>query len=220
MQESQEKSHYIERIYQSGIIPVVKVNDAQKAVPLAQALLAGGFSVMEITFRTAAAEEAIKQVKAAFPELLLLAGTVINPELAQKAIDSGAQALVSPGFNTETVRLALSKGIPIFPGVATPSEVEKALMEGLTVLKLFPASVLGGTALLQSMKGPFPGVRFIPTGGITSQNVAEYLMQKNVLAVGGTWLTPEDCINNNDWKAIEEKCRAAQLIVRQHHLPC
>lgn len=180
-----------EIIKSAKVIPVIKLNSVEEAVPLARSLLKEGIPVVEITFRTACAAEGIKAIRNEVPEILVGAGTVINMEYAQKAIDAGCQFVVSPGFNPEVVDYVLSKNIPMIPGVATPSEVEIALCKGLEVLKFFPAQVLGGVEMLKALAGPFPNVMFIPTGGINEQNACEYLNQKNVLAVGRSVPIPQ-----------------------------
>lgn len=174
------------------IIPVIKLESAEQAVPLAQALQDGGISIAEITFRTEAAAAGISAIRKALPEMLVGAGTVINMEYARRAIEAGAQFIVSPGFNPPVVDYVSQSGVAMIPGIATPSEIELALCKGLTVLKFFPAEALGGTKMLTAFSGPFPHVEFIPTGGISAENASAYLQEKNVLAVGGSWMIKED----------------------------
>ena len=168
-----------------GLVPVVKIDDAEKAVPLAKALIDGGIPCAEITFRTDAAEEAIKRVSKAYPEMLVGAGTVINPQLAEKAVAAGAKFIVSAGFNKATVEWCLSHNIPVVPGVCTPSEIEMGLSMGLNVLKFFPAEASGGVSMLKDFSGPFSQVRFMTTGGINIGNLQDYAKASNVLAIGG-----------------------------------
>lgn len=181
-----------DKIRDFGIIPVIKLDTVEQAVPLAQALINGGLNVAEVTFRTEAAFEGIKAIKSAFPNMLVGAGTVINKDFAKKAIEAGSEFIVAPGFNPEVVDYVLAQNVAMIPGVATPSEVELALCKGLSVLKLFPAEVLGGVAMLKALNGPFPNVKFVPTGGINQENCKNYLDCKNVLAVGGSWMIKKD----------------------------
>ena len=179
-------------IGKAGIIPVIKLERVEDAVPLARALLEGGIPVAEVTFRTEAAAAGIAAIRRELPQMLVGAGTVLTTEQAAAAIESGAQFVVAPGSNSRVIEGVLAAGIPMIPGVATPSEIEAALERGLRVLKLFPAQVLGGIAMLKALAGPYPQVRFVPTGGISASNLKTYLQQKNVLAVGGSWMVQSD----------------------------
>ncbi len=185
-------SELLDRIRDIGIIPVIKLNSVEQAVPLAKALINGGIPAAEVTFRTAAAAEGIKAIKEAYPEMLLGAGTVINKEYAQKAIDAGAEFIVAPGFNPEVIDFVMSKGVPMIPGVATPGEIEQALGRGLNVLKFFPAEAAGGVAMLDAFAGPFPNVKFMATGGINAKNMGDYFKRKNIIAIGGSWMVKDD----------------------------
>nr|MCR4713425.1 bifunctional 4-hydroxy-2-oxoglutarate aldolase/2-dehydro-3-deoxy-phosphogluconate aldolase [Treponemataceae bacterium] len=167
-------SDLLDRIRDTGIIPVIKLTSVEQAVPLAKALLDGGIPAAEVTFRSAAAADGIKAIKEAYPEMLLGAGTVINKDFAKRAIDAGAEFIVSPGFNPEVIDFVLDKGVPMIPGVATPGEIEQALCKGLDVLKFFPAEAAGGVAMLNAFAGPFSNVRFMATGGINAKNMGEY----------------------------------------------
>jgi 2-dehydro-3-deoxyphosphogluconate aldolase/(4S)-4-hydroxy-2-oxoglutarate aldolase len=198
-----------EQIHTIGLVPVVKIDDAGKAEGLAGALIAGGLPCAEVTFRTAAAEEAIKRICKAYPEMLVGAGTVTNLEYAKKAVDAGAKFLVSPGFNPSVVDWALEQGVPIVPGVCTPSDIEAGISRGLTTLKFFPAEVSGGVDMLRNFAGPFPNLSFMPTGGISTANLASYARQPNVLAVGGSWMVKADLIEAEDWQAITALSREA-----------
>ena len=193
--------------HDSGIVPVVKIDDAEKAVPLAKAMIDGGINSAEITFRTAAAEEAIRKVTAAYPDMIVGAGTVINPQLAEKAVAAGAKFIVSAGFNRETVEWCLSHNIPVVPGVCTPSEIEMGLSMGLDVLKFFPAEASGGVAMLKDLSGPFSQVRFMTTGGINPNNLPDYAKASNVLAIGGSWMVKADLIANENWAEITRLCK-------------
>lgn len=179
-------------IGKAGIIPVIKLERVEDAVPLARALLEGGIPVAEVTFRTEAAAAGIAAIRRELPQMLVGAGTVLTTEQAAAAIGSGAQFVVAPGSNGRVIEGVLAADIPMIPGVATPSEIEAALERGLRVLKLFPAEVLGGIAMLKALAGPYPQVRFVPTGGISASNLKSYLQQKNVLAVGGSWMVQSD----------------------------
>ena len=197
--------------HDSGIVPVVKIDDAEKAVPLAKAMIDGGINSAEITFSTAAAEEAIRKVTAAYPDMIVGAGTVINPQLAEKAVAAGAKFIVSAGFNRETVEWCLSHNIPVVPGVCTPSEIEMGLSMGLDVLKFFPAEASGGVAMLKDLSGPFSQVRFMTTGGINPNNLPDYAKASNVLAIGGSWMVKADLIANENWAEITRLCKEANV---------
>ena len=192
-----------------GIIPVVAINDAAKAVPLAKALIAGGLPAAEVTFRTAAAEDAIKAIVKSCPEMLVGAGTVINVEQAERAKNAGVKFIVSPGYKEDVVQYCIDNNIPVMPGVANPSEVEAALAHGLTHIKLFPAEVVGGVKMIDALGGPFPQCSFMPTGGVTTQNLAEYAKRKNILCMGGTWMVKADLINGEKWDEITQICKDA-----------
>lgn len=200
---------------ETGIIPVIKLEDAEKAVPLARALLAGGIPAAEVTFRTAAAPKAIEAMARELPRLFVCAGTVLSVEQAKLAVDCGAKAVISPGTNREVVEWCLGHSIPVYPGCATPTEVEAALRLGLSTLKLFPAEVVGGVNMLKALRGPYGAVRFMPTGGISPENVMDYLRQPNVVACGGSWLCPERAVAEGDWKRIEQLAAGAAALVRR-----
>ena len=189
-----------------GIIPTVKIEDACKAVTLAQSLKKGGIPVIEITYRTDAAEEAIRQISKNCPDILLGAGTVISIDNAKSAVSAGAKFLVSPGFNCDVVDWCIDNGVTIIPGVSSPSEIEMALSRNIRVLKLFPSEVLGGVNLLDAFAGPYSHCMFVPTGGINTQNLGDYARRKNVIAVGGTWMVKSEYINDNKWDTITRLC--------------
>lgn len=184
----------IDKLIDAKIIPVIKIDSPGEAVPLARALLEGGITVAEVTFRTDAAADGIAAIHAQVPEMLVGAGTVLTVENAQKAIEAGARFVVAPGFDPAVVDYVVQQGIAMIPGVATPSEVSLALSRGLHILKLFPAEVLGGVKMLDALAGPFPKVQFIPTGGITRSNMENYFNCKNVVAIGGSWMIQKDLI--------------------------
>ncbi|MGD1819673.1 MAG: bifunctional 4-hydroxy-2-oxoglutarate aldolase/2-dehydro-3-deoxy-phosphogluconate aldolase [Pleomorphochaeta sp.] len=199
------------KLHNIGIVPVVKLDDANKAVGLAKALLDGGINCAEVTFRTAAAEESIKNIVKVYPEMFVGAGTVTNVELAKKAVNAGAKFIVSPGFNEDTVGWCVANDIPIIPGVCTPSDIEKGLARGFDVLKFFPAEASGGINMLKNFAGPFPNLMFMPTGGINLTNLQDYAKTKNVLATGGSWMVKADLIENEKWDTITDMCKAAML---------
>ena len=204
------------RIKAAGILPVVKVEKSSDALNIAKALLAGGISAIEITFRTLNGEEGykkisecIKAVRKNFPQMLVGAGTVLNADLAKKAIDSGASFIVSPGYNPQTVDFCLQNDFPVFPGVDNPSQVEVAMEKNLDVLKFFPSEVSGGVSMLRALHGPFPTMQFIATGGINPQNLGDYMKCKNVLAVCASYIVEEKLIRAKDWMEITNRANDA-----------
>ncbi len=201
-------------IAECGIVPVIVIDDPGKAVPLARALVAGGIPCAEITFRTQEAGEAIARISRDVPEILVGAGTIVSQALAEKAADAGARFIVSPGFNPSVVDWCLSRGIPVIPGVNNPTGVEAAMEKGLSLLKFFPAEVSGGTAMLDALAGPYPSISFMPTGGISPDNLTDYLARKNVFAVGGSWMVHKDLINREDWQRITALVQEAVSTVR------
>lgn len=199
------------KLHNIGIVPVVKLEDANKAVGLAKALLDGGINCAEVTFRTAAAEESIKNIISAYPDMFVGAGTVTSVDLAKKAVAAGAKFIVSPGFNDETVDWCIENNITIIPGVCTPSDIEKGLKRGFDVLKFFPAEASGGINMLNNFAGPFPNLMFMPTGGINLNNLQAYAKTKNVLATGGSWMVKANLIENEEWDTITTMCKDAML---------
>ena len=200
-----------------GVIPIVAIESADAAPPLADALLEGGLAIAEITFRTAAAAEAIERLNRRRPELLLGAGTILTVENLKAAVDCGARFGVAPGLNPKIVQEAQALRLPFVPGVATPSDVERGLSLGCTVLKLFPAAALGGVAMLKALAGPFghTGVRFIPTGGVNASNLESYLSLSIVTAVGGTWIAKKEDLAAGKWQEIRDRCaQVAQVVAR------
>ncbi|ASA55247.1 bifunctional 4-hydroxy-2-oxoglutarate aldolase/2-dehydro-3-deoxy-phosphogluconate aldolase [Vibrio gazogenes] len=196
-----------------GVIPVIALDDAQKAVKLAQVLIENGLPCAEVTFRTAQAAQAIASMREAYPEILIGAGTVLTPAQVDAAIDAGADFIVSPGFNPTTVKYCQQRQIAIIPGVNTPSLVEQAMEMGLETLKFFPAEPSGGTAMLKAMSAVYP-VRFMPTGGIHPQNVKDYLGIPSVLACGGTWMVPNQLINEEKWDELAALVKEVANIIR------
>ena len=177
-----------------GLVPVVVLNDAKDAVPLAKALCEGGLPVAEVTFRTDAAEESIRRIAEAFPEMLVGAGTVLTTDQVDRAVTAGAKFIVSPGFDPEIVDYCLSKEIPIYPGVVTPSELAQAVKRGLKVVKFFPAEAYGGVNTIKALAAPYPMVKFMPTGGVNLKNLKNYLECDKITACGGSWMVKGDLI--------------------------
>lgn len=199
----------VSRLAQLRLLPVVVIDDASNAVPLAAALYDGGLPLAEITLRTPAAMESLRRIAAERPDVLVGAGTVITPRLAAEAHAAGAKFVVAPGFNPAVVDYCLAHDLPVIPGVATPSDIEAALMRGLDVLKLFPAEPLGGVEYLRALAGPYHMVRFVPTGGITSALLPRYLGQHAVLACGGSWMAPPAWIAERGFDRIRDETAAA-----------
>ncbi|MDR2768464.1 MAG: bifunctional 4-hydroxy-2-oxoglutarate aldolase/2-dehydro-3-deoxy-phosphogluconate aldolase [Treponema sp.] len=198
-----------EQLKNTGIIPVIKIDDAAKAVPLAKALIAGGIPCAEVTFRTAEGEEAMRRISAEAPDILLGAGTVLTREQVDKAAAAGAKFVASPGFNPKVVARCIEKGIPVTPGCSNPGDIEKAVEAGLDVVKFFPAEQSGGLEYIKAVAAPYPAVRFIPTGGINAGNIARYLSYEKVLACGGSWMAGADLVNAGGFAKIEALCREA-----------
>lgn len=205
----------LQQIGELGVVPVVAIDDAANAAPLGAALLAGGLPCAEITFRTAAAADAIRALADAYPDMLVGAGTVLSVEQAQQAAAAGARFVVSPGFDAAVVDWCLSNGLPVTPGVVTPSEITAALNKGLQVLKFFPAEAMGGLKVLKAIGGPYKTVKFIPTGGINRDNLAEYLSHPIVHACGGSWLVKSHLIAAGDFDEITRRTAEAVEIARQ-----
>ncbi len=197
----------------TGLVPVIKLDSPDQAVPLAQALLRGNLPLAEITFRTDAAEQSITRIARQFPDMLLGAGTVITLEQARRAIAAGARFLVSPGYDDEIADFTLTNDIPFFPGVVTPTEIQRALKKGLTSLKFFPAEPSGGLGMLNALSAPFPQVMFFPTGGVSLGNMQDYLRHPRVLAVGGSWMVPPKAIAQGNWDEITQLSSQAVRLV-------
>jgi 2-dehydro-3-deoxyphosphogluconate aldolase / (4S)-4-hydroxy-2-oxoglutarate aldolase len=202
-----------ERIRNIGILPVIKLERPEDALPLGKALCEGGLLAAEVTFRTAAAPEAIALLKKQYPSLLTGAGTMTTIAQVEAAIASGASFAVTPGFNPRIVDFCLSKGLPIIPGVNSPSQVELGLERGLKILKFFPAEASGGVKMLKALHGPYAEASFVPTGGVDVANLASYLGLPYVLAVGGSWMVREDMIADGDYEGISALCREALDLV-------
>lgn len=205
----------IEEISACGIIPVVVLNDAKDAVPTARALLAGGIDVMEITFRTAAAQASIARVAAELPEMKVGAGTVVTVEQARDAVAAGAKFLVSPGSDPDIIREAAALDVPIVPGVLTPCEIMTGLKLGVKLFKFFPAESYGGLKTIKALCGPFPQIKFIPTGGINQENAVEYFKNPKIQAVGGSWMVSAKMIEAGEFDVIKEKSAAATALYKE-----
>ena len=200
----------LERFARAGIVPVVVLDDAKDAVATANAMVAGGIDVMEITFRTAAAPDAIRAVSENCPDMLVGAGTVLSLEQCKKAIEMGAKFIVSPGFDPEVVSYCIENNIPVTPGCVTPTEITAALKMGLKVLKFFPANVYGGLNAMKNLAAPFVGIKFMPTGGINSANIREYIDSPFIHAVGGSWVCPKADIAAGNFEKITALCAEAR----------
>ncbi|CAH8206032.1 KHG/KDPG aldolase [Vibrio aestuarianus] len=196
-----------QRLKEIKIVPVIAINDASQAVPLAKVLVENGLPCAEVTFRTEAAAESIRLMRAAYPEMLIGAGTVLTTAQVDQAIEAGVDFVVSPGFNPTTVKYCQQRNIAIVPGVNNPSLVEQAMEMGLCTLKFFPAEPSGGVAMLKALTAVYP-VNFMPTGGVSPSNVQEYLSIKSVVACGGTWMVPTDLMDKGDWQGIAELVKA------------
>ena len=204
-----------EQFKKIGIIPVVVLDDAKDAVPLAKALCEGGLPCAEVTFRTAAAEEAIRLMSEAYPDMLVGAGTVLTTEQVDRAVNAGAKFIVSPGLNPEVVRYCIEKNIPVTPGTQTPSEMEQALSLGLDVVKFFPAEPAGGLKMIKAVAAPYTTLSFMPTGGINAQNVRDYLAYDRIIACGGSWMVKKDLVKAGEFDKITEMVREAASIVKE-----
>lgn len=198
----------LQRVYEIGIIPVIAIEDANKAVPLAKALTEGGLPAAEVTFRTAAGEEAIRQIAQNCPDVLVGAGTVLNIDQCDRAIAAGAKFIVSPGYNETVVNYCIEKGVPVLPGCVNASDMTKAVNAGLKTVKFFPAEQSGGIGFLKSLAPVFP-LNFMPTGGVNTKNLMDYLGFDRIVACGGTWMVKKDLIEGECWEEITNICRDA-----------
>ena len=205
----------LDRLHGCGVVPVVVLDDVKDAVATAKALLAGGVDVMEITFRTAAAADSIKAVAENCPDMLVGAGTIITLDQCKQAVECGAKFIVSPGFDEEVVRWCVENGIAVTPGCVTPSEIMAAMKLGLTVVKFFPAGVYGGLSAMKALSGPFGGIKFIPTGGVNSHNIGEFIAAPFIHAVGGSWVCPKADIAAGNFERITELCKQARTAIQE-----
>ncbi len=198
-----------EQFYQYGVVPVVVLEDAKDAVRLAKALMDGGLPCAEVTFRTEAAEDAIRLMCKEYPDMLVGAGTVLTIDQVDRAVAAGARFIVSPGFDPEIVDYCLEKNIPVFPGCITPSEVAQAAKRGIEVVKFFPAEQAGGVAMIRSLAAPYTGMKFMPTGGISAKNLRDYLECDKILCCGGSWMVKSDLIHQGEFDRIRDLTREA-----------
>ena len=196
----------LSRLARAGVVPVVVIDDAKDAVPTANAMVAGGIDVMEITFRTAAAPDAIKAVAENCPDMLVGAGTILNLTQCKQAVEMGAKFIVSPGFSDEVVGWCVENNIPVAPGCVTPTEIMGALKHGLKMVKFFPANVYGGLNAMKNLSAPFVGLKFLPTGGVNTANIKEYVDAPFIHAVGGSWVCPKAEIAAGNWEKITQLC--------------
>jgi 2-dehydro-3-deoxyphosphogluconate aldolase/(4S)-4-hydroxy-2-oxoglutarate aldolase len=209
---------FYKKLKDAAIVPVVALDDAKKAVGLSKALLKGGIPAIEVTFRTAAAEDAIKLIAKECPEMYVGAGTVINAKQAEIAVKAGAQFIVSPGYLEEVCDWAIANNIPYIPGVCTPSDVMNVLAKGIDVMKFFPAEASGGIPMLKNLGGPFPQVKFMVTGGIGPKNLEPYATAKSVIAIGGSWVCKSDKIESEDWDTITALSDEAVTKIKNYRL--
>ena len=201
----------LEKIQKIGIVPVVVLNDAKDAAPLAKALCDGGLPCAEVTFRTEAAEESIRIMAEQFPQMLVGAGTVLTTEQVDRAVAAGAKFIVSPGLNPKVVKYCIEKGVPVTPGTANPSDVEQAIELGLEVVKFFPAEAAGGLNMIKSMAAPYTNMKFMPTGGINAKNINSYLAFPKILACGGSWMVKGDLVAAGEFDKITELTKEAVM---------
>ena len=205
----------MKKLQKIGIVPVVVLDRAEDALPLAECLAEGGLPCAEVTFRTAAAEESIRRMAKAFPDMIIGAGTVLTTEQADRAIDAGATFIVSPGFNPKVTEYVLGKGVPMTPGVCTPTEIEAALQFGLDVLKFFPAEPAGGLKMIKALAAPYVNVSFMPTGGISAGNVRDYLAYDRIVACGGSWMVSGKLVREGNFAEVKRLVREAADIVKE-----
>jgi len=205
----------LEQIKKTGIIPVVVLDDAKDAEPLAKALCEGGLPCAEVTFRTEAAEECIRIMSEKFPEMFVGAGTILTTEQVDRAVAAGAKFIVSPGLNPRIVKYCVEKGIVITPGCANASDMEQALENGLEVVKFFPAEPAGGLNMIKALAAPYVGLKFMPTGGISPKNVRDYLAYDRIIACGGSWMVKNDLVKAGDFAAITELAKECVQIVKE-----
>ena len=205
----------VEKVYQIGIIPVIAFNSVDEALPLCKALAEGGLPAAEVTFRTACAEECIRKIHEEMPEMLLGAGTVLTVEQVEQARAAGAKFIVSPGYNEDVVKHCIDIDLPVLPGTVTPSEVTAAENLGLKVTKFFPASQYGGLNTIKALAAPFVGHRFMPTGGVSTANVEEYLSSSAIIACGGTWMVKPALFADGDFSKVEQIAHEAMDVVKK-----
>ena len=207
----------LEQLGTYGIVPVVVLQDAAKAEPLAEALCKGGLACAEVTFRTDAAEESIRIMSEKFPEMLVGAGTVLTTEQADRAVKAGAKFIVSPGLNPEVVKWCQAHEVPVIPGIVTPTEMAQAIGLGLTMVKFFPAEPAGGISMIKAMAAPYVGLKFMPTGGIDAKNLEDYLSSDKIICCGGSWMVKGDLVKAGEFDKIRELTAEACKLVASIH---
>ena len=203
------------QITELGLIPVVVLNDANDAEPLAKALIEGGLPCAEVTFRTDAAQDGIRIISEEYPDMLVGAGTVLTIDQVERAVWAGAKFIVSPGFDPEIVDYCLKKEIPVFPGCITPSEIAQAVKRGLRTVKFFPAAQSGGVGMINALAAPYVGLKFMPTGGVNPKNLSEYLSCKSVIACGGSWMVKGELVRAGEFDKIKEMTKEAVALVKE-----
>ncbi|MCI1902238.1 MAG: bifunctional 4-hydroxy-2-oxoglutarate aldolase/2-dehydro-3-deoxy-phosphogluconate aldolase [Bifidobacteriaceae bacterium] len=208
-----ENEELIQSIEQLGIVPLVTLKGEDEALPLADALVKGGIPVAEVTFRSPYALEGMRQIHEQLPEVMLLAGTVHSVDQAKASVEAGCVGIVTPSFDEDVVDWCLENEVMVLPGTAAPSDIEKAYDRGLRRAKFFPAEAYGGVKTLKALSGPFAEMKFLPTGGVNLKNAAEYMIQKNVFAIGGSFPVPSDAQDSHDWDAIVTACKMARSVV-------
>lgn len=211
--ENKKMSNVSETIHKMGVVPVVVLNDAKDAAPLAKALCEGGLPCAEVTFRTEAAEESIRIMTTEYQDMFVGAGTVLTIEQVDRAVAAGAKFIVSPGFDPEIVDYCLSKDIPVYPGCITPSEVAQAVKRGLKVVKFFPAEQFGGVSTIKALAAPYVGVKFMPTGGVNAKNLESYLSCDKIVACGGSWMVKGDLVKEGKFDDIKNLVKEAVQLV-------
>jgi len=204
----------LKRITEIGVVPVISISDVEKAVPLAKALIAGGLPCAEITFRTSEGEECIRRIAAQVPEVLLGAGTILSKDQAQRAKEAGAQFVVSPGFNPKVVKYCVKNEILMIPGCSTPTDMEAAMAFGLDTVKFYPAELAGGLPYIKACAAPYPGLKFMPSGGISAENIGKYMAFSKVIACGGSWMVSKDLIDAGKFDEITRVSKEAVKIVQ------
>ncbi len=204
----------LQKFHELGVVPVVVLDDAKDAEALGKALCDGGLPVAEVTFRTAAAEESIRIMASKFPDMLVGAGTVLTVDQAKRAVAAGAKFIVSPGFNAKVVKYCVDNGIPVTPGIQTPTEIEMALEFGLKVVKFFPAEAAGGLKMIKALAGPYVNTYFMPTGGISLKNAPDYLSYEKIWAVGGSWIAKKDDISAGNFEKIKLNAEEAVALIK------
>lgn len=204
----------IKKVSEIGIVPVIKLKDINDAIPLAEALIAGNMPAAEVTFRAEGADQVIAKMLEAYPDMLVGAGTVINMEQAERAVKAGAKFVVSPGFDAEIVKYCLDQNVLPLPGCVTPSEIMQALKLGLKVVKFFPAAQYGGLSTIKALAGPFNGLKFMPTGGVSLDNLGEFIANKNIAACGGSFMVADKYLDAKNWAEVTRLCKEATDIVK------